>query len=120
MTVTCVTQRLFVEKKKDLLLLNLLDWLWNLHLGRKVALYCSDVKGAFDRVDSERLKLKLRQKGLGGQLLEVVGDWLEERTAKVVVEGECSETAVLRDSIYQGTIWGRLSGTCSLKTPGWQ
>ena len=91
---------------KDLLLLNQLDWLWNLHLGRKVALYCSDVKGAFDRVDSERLKLKLRQKGLGGQLLEVVGDWLEERTAKVVVEGEHSETAVLRDSVYQGTVWG--------------
>ena len=91
---------------KDLLLLNLLDWLWNLHLGRKVALYCSDVKGAFDRVDSQRLLQKLRQKGLREELLEVMRSWLDERTAKVVVEGAYSETAVLDNSVYQGTVWG--------------
>ena len=91
---------------RDLLLLNLLNWLWNLHLGRKVALYCSDVKGAFDRVDSHRLLEKLRQKGVSGSFLKVVSSWLEERTAQVVVEGAHSDIAGLNDSVYQGTVWG--------------
>lgn len=91
---------------KDLLLLNLLEWTWNLHRDRKVALYCSDVKGAFDRVDTERLLQKLRQKGLSGKLLAVLGSWLEQRVAKVVVEGFYSESAELSNSVYQGTVWG--------------
>ena len=91
---------------KDLLLLNSLDWVWNLHLGRKVALYCSDVKGAFDRVDTERLLHKLEAKGVSGPLLEVLMDWLQDRTAQVVVDGAFSDTAVLKNSVYQGTVWG--------------
>ena len=71
-----------------------------------MALYCSDVKGAFDRVDSQRLLQKLRQKGLSGQLLVVISSWLEERAAQVVVEGAYSEEAKLEDSVYQGTVWG--------------
>ena len=91
---------------KDLLLSNLLEWTWNLHRDRKVALYCSDVKGAFDRVDTERLLQKLRQKGLSGKLLTVLGSWLEQRAAKVVVELFHSESAELSNSVYQGTVWG--------------
>ena len=40
---------------KDALAMNTLQWVYWLHLGRKVALYCSDVSGAFDKVPSERL-----------------------------------------------------------------
>ena len=47
---------------KELLALNVLDWLWRFHCGRKVALYCSDVSGAFDRVHAERLLQKLQRK----------------------------------------------------------
>ena len=44
--------------------MNVLDWLWALHSGRKVGLYCSDVSGAFDRVRVERLVAKLKAKGV--------------------------------------------------------
>ena len=100
----------FAYRKKrgcrDLLALNLLDWTWNLHNGRKVALYCSDVSGAFDRVDTDRLLEKLQRKGLKGELLAVVRSWLGERTAQVVVDGAFSDEATLKNSVYQGTVWG--------------
>ena len=41
---------------KDALALNTLHWVWNMAMGRKTGLYCSDVSGAFDRVDADRLQ----------------------------------------------------------------
>jgi hypothetical protein len=35
---------------KDAHATNVLQWIWGLHLGYQIALYCSDVSGAFDRV----------------------------------------------------------------------
>ena len=84
----------------------MLDWLWALHSGRKVGLYCSDVSGAFDRVKKERLVQKLVQKGLQGPLLKVLESWLDTRTAYVVVEATKSKAALLTNQVFQGTVWG--------------
>ena len=91
---------------KDALALNTLTWLWSLALGRKTGLYCSDVSGAFDRVEEERLLHKLECKGLRYNLLGVVASWLSDRTGAVVVEGTKSLERVLRNQVYQGTVLG--------------
>ena len=91
---------------KDLLALNVMTWLWALHHGGRVGVYCSDVSGAFDKVELERLVAKLRNKGLCGNFLRVLESWLGERTAQVVVEGQSSTKTTLRNQVFQGTTWG--------------
>ena len=41
---------------KDTLCVNVCEWLLQLEKGFLVALFCSDVSGAFDRVDQQRLE----------------------------------------------------------------
>ena len=48
---------------RDALLANILQWLWWLETGHVVGLYCSDVSGAFDRVDRDILVRKLLSSG---------------------------------------------------------
>ena len=91
---------------KDLLGLNVVRWLWSFHTGKKVGLYCSDVSGAFDRVDTDRLLRKLWQKGVRGTLWKVLQGWLQQRTAYVAVEGKLSQAAELKNMVYQGTVLG--------------
>ena len=91
---------------KDALATNVLQWIWWLHLGYQIALYCSDVSGAFDRVKATRVVQKLEKKGVTGGILDVVKSWLGERRAQVVVNGTFSEVAMLSDMVFQGTVWG--------------
>ena len=91
---------------RDALALNLLNWIWLIHKGYKVGLYCSDVAGAFDRVDSERLRAKLQHNGVRGQVFKVVSDWLEGRQMLVVVNGHTTSPTELNNQVYQGTVWG--------------
>ena len=58
---------------KDALTVNICSWLWSLESGNLVALYCSDVSGAFDRVRATRLKQKLRCSGLHPQVVLFLG-----------------------------------------------
>ena len=46
---------------RDLVLILICSWLLQLAYGRKIVVYCSDVSGAFDKVDSTRLLLKLKE-----------------------------------------------------------
>ena len=91
---------------KDALALNTLQWLWAFNSGKQVGVYCSDVSGAFDRVETGRLLNKLRALGVGDKLLKLVGSWLEDREAVVIVDGRCSKKARLTNMVYQGTVWG--------------
>ena len=91
---------------KDALAHNVLQWLWWIHSGKKVGLYCSDVSGAFDRVPTERLLQKLKTHGVGGKLLALLGSWLDTREAVVVVDGAKSVRVCLRNMVYQGSVWG--------------
>ena len=62
--------------------------------------------GAFDRVDAQRLVLKLQAKGVHQRILKVIESWLGERTAYVCVDGVKSLPFVLRNMVFQGTVWG--------------
>ena len=74
--------------------------------GSKVAAYCSDVFGAFDRVSVDRLISKLKAKRVNKVIIDVLTSWLRSRRAHVVVGGSRSEEFTLSDMVFQGTVWG--------------
>ncbi len=91
---------------QDALALSVLTWLQSLEGGQMVALYCSDVSGAFDRVCEERLGGKLERSGLHPRILKLLKSWLEPRSSAVVLDGCSSAPQVLQNSVYQGTVLG--------------
>ena len=72
---------------RDALAFNVCSWLRALSLKKRIALYCSDVSRAFDRVASDRLLLKLKRKGVHARLVAVIRSWFRNRVAHVVVDG---------------------------------
>ena len=84
-----------------------MSWLLAFASNQKIALYCSDVSGAFDRVKS-RLMEKLRSAGLHPKLVRVLDSWLKDRRANVVIGGSMSQPIFMRDMVYQGTVLGPL------------
>lgn len=91
---------------RDALCFLVLTWLEAFNSKKQVALYCSDVAGAFDRVCSQRLGGKLAAKGLPAQAVQLFQSWLRGRRARVLVEGAESEAQQLRDMVFQGTVFG--------------
>ena len=91
---------------RDAVALCVLTWLHYLDQGSKVGIYCSDVAGAFDRVAPARLLEKLSKKGVHELIIEVVTDWLGDRTATVIVDGTASKPSTICNSVYQGTVLG--------------
>ncbi len=91
---------------KDALAVNVNSWLLKLELGDILALYCSDVSGAMDRVRRERLLSKLSVSGIHERVVAFLGSWLEDRTSVVVVGGDASIPRVLANSVFQGTVFG--------------
>ena len=74
--------------------------------GRKTGLYCSDVSGAFDKVETGRLLQKLKAAGLNETLLTFLKDYLSARCALVLVGGAQSKEFVLENTVFQGTVLG--------------
>ena len=68
-----------------------MSWLLALNRRKKVAVCCSDVSGAFDRVRAEPLLEKLRCKGVHPTMVALTESWLQQRTAHVVFEGQFSD-----------------------------
>ncbi len=91
---------------KDALAVNVNSWLLTLEEGDMVALYCSDVFGAFDRVPRERLLAKLSVCGLHPRVVAFLESWLADRVSTVVVSGESLIPRVLAKSVFQGTVLG--------------
>ena len=91
---------------RDALAILVLTWVQALATGRKVAVYCSDVSGAFDRVRMKRLTAKLKQKGLHPQIVAVLASWLRRRFARIVVGGAMSNEMSLMNMVFQGTVTG--------------
>ena len=91
---------------QDALALYVLAWITAFHRGKCVALFCSDVAGAFDRVPIDRLCDKLAAKGVPRQLVNVIRSWLVGRRSVVVVDGAQSSLRDLRDTVCQGTVLG--------------
>jgi hypothetical protein len=91
---------------RDALAVMVTTWLLGFQRGRKFGLYCSDVSGAFDKVDAARLVAKLRAKGFQENILRVIASWLQKRSAQVLVGGACSDPMELVNQVFQGTVWG--------------
>ena len=91
---------------RDALALLVLTWISGFDKGLKFAVYCADVSGAFDRVRADRLLEKLKAAGVPEKWLQVFRSWLRERTARVAVGGSFSDAMLLRDMVFQGTVWG--------------
>ena len=66
----------------------------------------SDISGAFDRVDSQKLLLKLRRLGVCDRFVELFADYLGPRRAWVGVDGANSYEFILQNMVYQGTVLG--------------
>ena len=67
-----------------------------------------DIAGAFDKVWHRGLLEKLRAKGIQGGLLQLLGNYLEDRSLSVVVNGQTSESLPVEASVPQGSILGPL------------
>ena len=91
---------------RDALLLLVLSWVRALNMRKKVAVYCSDVSGAFDKASTSRLVEILRARGLQEQMVRLLGSWLRQRRAEVVVGGCKSAPISLSNMVYQGTVFG--------------
>ncbi len=91
---------------RDALLLYALSWIAAFNDGCKVGVYCSDVQGAFDKVDAELLLRKLSSPNLNQQVLQVLRSWLRGRRGFVIVNGKQSTPMELRNMVFQGTVWG--------------
>ena len=91
---------------RDAILFLVISWLLAFARGTKIRLYCSDVSGAFDRVDADLLLTKLQAVGIPMKLLEVIRSWLRFRFAQVIVAGTKSKEFVMNNMVYQGTVWG--------------
>ena len=103
------TLSLHIAKKhgaRDAVLFYVLSWIAGLNEGNNIGIYCSDVSGAFDRVDSELLLRKLESFGLNAKLISVIRSWLQQRQGFVIVNGEKSDPMRLFDMVFQGTVWG--------------
>ncbi len=91
---------------KDTLTVNVCSWILAMEQGQMVGLYCSDVSGAFDRVERDRLCEKLRVSGLHPKVVAFLASWLEDRVSRVVLGGVHSPDEPLTNSVFQGTVLG--------------
>ena len=88
------------KQNRDVIAFLIMAWLFNFVGGKKIALYCSDVAGAFDRVDKNRLLCKLHVAGLHPKLVLVIESWLRDRSAEVVVGGAKSSFISMCNMVY--------------------
>ena len=83
-------------------------WSNALDRGEEVRLIALDIKGAFDKVWHNGLCAKLKSKGVTGTLLTWIQSYLSNRSMKVVISGQSSNTAHINASVPQGSILGPL------------
>ena len=74
--------------------------------GSNADVFYLDFSKAFDKVPHERLLIKLKAKGVGGNLLGWIRDWLTGRTQRVRVGGKVSSESRVISSVPQGTVLG--------------
>ena len=91
---------------RDALAQLVLTWISLFGKHRNIAVYCSDVSRAFDKVNSRRLLRKLGARGIPDALLPVIQSWLNECRTPVAVGGKFSREMKIQNMVYQGTVLG--------------
>ena len=76
--------------------------------GMDTVVVALDIAGAFDKVWHRGLLEKLRAKGIQRGLLRFLGNYLQDRSLKVAVNGQTSESLPVEASVPQGSILGPL------------
>ena len=94
------------RRNQDTLTVNVCNWILSMEQGHMIGLYCSNVSGAFDRVDRERLCEKLPVSGLHPTVIAFLISWSEDRLCRVVLGGVNSPDEPWRNSVFQGTVFG--------------
>jgi ribonucleases P/MRP protein subunit RPP40 len=74
--------------------------------GESVDIFYLDFSKAFDKVPRERLIVKLKAKGIQGELIDWLRNWLSERVQTVKVRGAESEEQDIESGVPQGTVLG--------------
>ena len=67
-----------------------------------------DISKAFDKVWHDGLIFKLRQNGICGEMINILGGFLSERKQRVVSNAPCSSWADTHAGVPQGSILGPL------------
>ena len=76
--------------------------------GYEVRCVFLDISKAFDNVWYQVLHYKLRQNGISGELLNTLTDYLDNRTQRVILNGQYSSWAKVETAFPQGSILGPL------------
>ena len=90
----------------DLLLLLSKSWHDNLDSGLATLVIALDIAGAFDCVWHQGLIAKLGQLGIAGDLLELLSNYLSDRSLSVVINGHTSSKFPVKASVPQGSVLG--------------
>ena len=67
-----------------------------------------DISKAFDKVWHEDLNFKLKQKGISGNLLNLLCDFLRNRKQRVLLNGQVLDSSDVRTGVPHGSILGPL------------
>ena len=67
-----------------------------------------DISKEFDKVWHEGLLFKVEPYGIGGELLNLFKDYLQERQQRAVLNGHSSSWEAIKSGLLQGSVLGAL------------
>ena len=67
-----------------------------------------DISKAFEKVWHQGLHYKLRQNGISAELLNILTDFIDNRTGRVILNDQYSSRAKVEAGVPQGSILGPL------------